>query len=188
LSQVKLANPASLGLMGFGMTTVLLNFHNAGFFPLDSMVLSMGIFFGGFAQIIAGIMEYRNRNMFGMTAFTSYGLFWMSFAALIIMPELGWVEATSNIGLASYLAIWGLFTALLSVSALKLNYAILTVFTTLSILFFLLAIGVYNPLIHTIAGYEGIFCGFTAIYTAFAEITNDVYGRKVIPLWPIKKI
>ena len=72
---VKSVNPAPIGLMGFGMTTVLLNLHNAGFFPLSSMILSMGIFYGGLAQIIAGIMEYRNGNMFGMTAFTSYGLF-----------------------------------------------------------------------------------------------------------------
>jgi len=188
LSQIKLANPAALGLMGFGMTTVLLNLHNVGLFPLESMILSMGIFYGGFAQIIAGIMEYKNRNMFGMTAFTSYGLFWISFAALIIIPELGWIGATSNVAMASYLVMWGIFTTLLSVSASKLNYAILIVFTTLSLLFFLLALGVYNPLIHKIAGYEGIFCGFTAIYTAFAEVTNDVYGRKVIPLWPIKKL
>jgi len=187
LSQARLANPAALGLMGFGITTVLLNIHNAGFFPLESMILSMGIFYGGLAQIIAGIMEYRSGNMFGMTAFTSYGLFWLSLVFLIIMPELGWIEPVSSTGMALYLSMWGLFTALLSVSALKLNYAILTVFTTLTLLFFLLAIGVNNPLIHKLAGYEGILCGFTAIYTAFAEITNEVYGRTVIPLWPIKK-
>ena len=133
------------------------------------------------------IMEYRNGNMFGMTAFTSYGFFWISLIAIIIMPELGWIESVSNVGMASYLAMWGLFTAILSVSARKFNYAILTVFITLTLLFFLLAIGLYNPLIHRIAGYEGILCGFTAIYVAFAELTNNVYGRSIIPLWPTKK-
>jgi len=187
LSQARLANPASLGLMGFGMTTVLLNLHNAGLFPLESMILSMGMFYGGLAQIIAGIMEYRNGNMFGTTAFTSYGLFWLSLVALIIMPEFGWAEPVSSTGMASYLVMWGIFTAILTVSASKLNYAILTVFVTLTLLFFLLAIGVYNPLIHKIAAYEGILCGSTAIYTAFAEVTNEVYGRIVIPLWPRKK-
>lgn len=187
MSEVKLANPASLGLMGFGMTTVLLNLHNSGLFPLGSMILSMGIFYGGIAQIIAGIMEYRNNNMFGMTAFTSYGLFWLSLVALIILPEIGWSPLVSNAGMASYLFMWGVFTALLTVSASRLNYAILVVFVTLTILFFLLTLGVYIPLIHTIAGYEGILCGFTAIYTAFAEVTNDIYGRTIIPLWPVKK-
>jgi len=82
-----LANPAPLGLMGFGMTTVLLNLHNAGFFALGSMILAIGIFYGGIAQIIAGILEYKKGNTFGMTAFTSYGLFWISLVALLIMPK-----------------------------------------------------------------------------------------------------
>ncbi|MFL9598738.1 acetate uptake transporter, partial [Aeromonas veronii] len=69
----KLANPAPLGLMGFGMTTILLNIHNAGFFPISAMILAMGLFYGGVAQIIAGIMEYKRGNTFGVTAFTSYG-------------------------------------------------------------------------------------------------------------------
>jgi len=84
----KLANPAPLGLMGFGMTTVLLNLHNAGFYSLDSMILAMGLAYGGLAQIIAGIMEYRKGNTFGTTAFCSYGLFWWSLVALIIMPSV----------------------------------------------------------------------------------------------------
>ena len=132
------------------MTTVLLNLHNAGHFPFDIMILAMGFFYGGLAQIFAGIMEYKNGNMFGMTAFTSYGLFWTSLIALIIMPELTWIESVSNAAMASYLVMWGLFTAILSVSAMKFNYAILTVFITLTLLFFLLAIGVYHPLIHQI--------------------------------------
>ena len=90
------ANPAPLGLMGFGMTTVLLNIHNAGFCELGSSILAMGIFYGGIAQIIAGIMEWKKNNTFGATAFTSYGLFWLSLVALIVMPELGWVEKASK--------------------------------------------------------------------------------------------
>lgn len=187
MSETEFANPASLGLMGFGITTVLLNLHNSGLFPLGSMILSMGIFFGGVSQVIAGIMEYRNQNMFGLTAFTSYGLFWLSLVAIIIFPKIGWGEPVSKMGMAAYLFMWGIFTALLTVSASRLNYAILTVFTTLTILFLLLAVGQFIPVIHTIAGYEGIFCGTTAIYTAFAEMTNEVYGRTVIPIWPVKR-
>ena len=187
MSETKFANPATLGLMAFGMTTVLLNLHNSGLFPIGSMILSMGLFFGGIAQIIAGIMEYRNNNMFGLTAFTSYGLFWISLVSLLVLPKLGLAEPAGPTAMAAYLAIWGMFTAMMTVSAAKLNKALFTNYVTLTILFFLLAIGQYSPLIHTIAGYEGIICGFTAIYTGFADITNDVAGKTVIPIWPIKK-
>lgn len=173
--------------MGFGVTTVLLNLHNSGLFPLSSMIISMGIFYGGLAQVIAGIMEYRRGNMFGTTAFTSYGLFWLSLAALIIFPKIGWSDPTNSAAMAAYLAMWGIFTALMSIPASRMNYAILTVFVTLTILFFLLAIGEYIPLVHTIAGLEGIFCGSTAIYTAIAEATNEAYGKAVFPIWQKKK-
>ena len=76
-----LANPAPLGLMGFGMTTVLLNIHNTGMFPISAVILAMGIFYGGIAQIIAGCMEFKKGNTFGTTAFTSYGLFWLTLVA-----------------------------------------------------------------------------------------------------------
>src|SRR3970040_605348 len=92
----KLANPAPLGLLGFGMTTVLLNLHNAGVFPLGSMILGMGIFYGGIAQIIAGVMEWRKGNAFGTTAFVSYGFFWLSLVALLVLPELGLTEKTTD--------------------------------------------------------------------------------------------
>src|SRR5271155_5855213 len=91
-----IANPAPLGLCAFGMTTVLLNLHNAGFFELNSMILAMGIFYGGLAQVIAGIIEAKKNNTFGLTAFTSYGLFWLSLVGLIIMPKLGWIPAASD--------------------------------------------------------------------------------------------
>ncbi len=96
LLQVKdtTSNPAPLGLLGFGMTTVLLNFHNAGFYGLDTMILGMGIFYGGLAQIIAGIMEWKKNNTFGTTAFTSYGLFWLTLVALLVLPKMGWGEVT----------------------------------------------------------------------------------------------
>jgi len=82
-------NPAPLGLCAFGMTTVLLNLHNAGYYPLDSMILAMGIFYGGLAQVIAGAMEWKKKNTFATLAFTSYGMFWLTLVALIVMPKLG---------------------------------------------------------------------------------------------------
>ena len=91
-----LANPAPLGLMGFGMTTVLLNLHNVGLWPIGAMILGMGIFYGGLAQVIAGIMEFKKGNTFGTTAFTSYGFFWLSLVFLLIAPNLGWWEAPTG--------------------------------------------------------------------------------------------
>src|ERR1700761_1166848 len=104
-----IANPAPLGLCAFGMTTVLLNIHNAGFFEMNSMIFGMGIFYGGLAQVIAGIIEAKKNNTFGLTAFTSYGFFWLSFAGLILMAKWGWIDGPSEKGLVAYLFIWGLF-------------------------------------------------------------------------------
>src|SRR3954469_3590065 len=102
-----IANPAALGLCAFGMTTVLLNVHNAGFFELNSMILAMGIFYGGAAQIVAGIMEWKKGNTFACTAFISYGFFWLTLVALLVLPKTGWATATNDTALATFLALWG---------------------------------------------------------------------------------
>ena len=182
-------NPAPLGLLGFGMTTVLLNLHNAGLFTLGSMILAMGIFYGGLAQIIAGIMEWKKNNTFGTTAFLSYGLFWLTLVGLLVFPKLGWGTAPEVYAMSSYLIMWGLFTFFMFIGTLRLNGALQFVFGSLTILFFLLAIGdlTGNALIKTIAGYEGIICGASAIYTAIAQILNEVYGKTVLSIWPVKK-
>jgi hypothetical protein len=178
------ANPAPLGLLAFGLTTVLLNLHNAGFFGLDAMILSMGIFYGGAAQVIAGIMEWRKGNTFATTAFLSYGFFWFTLAGLLIFPKAGLGTAPGPEAMAAYLAIWGAFTAVMFIGTLRLNRALQTVFLSLAVLFFLLAIGDITGLgwITTVAGYEGIFCGASAIYTGLAQVMNEVYGRTVAPL------
>jgi uncharacterized protein len=183
------SNPAPLGLLGFGMTTILLNLHNAGLFPLGSMILAMGIFYGGIGQVIAGVMEWKKNNTFGAVAFTSYGLFWLTFAGLLIMPKLGVAEANSNLAMASYLILWGVFTLVMFIGTLKLNGALQAVFGTLTVLFFLLGIGDITgiPEIKTIAGYEGIVCGLLAVYTGLAQVLNEVYGKTVLPLFPVKK-
>src|ERR1700735_2491259 len=98
-----IANPAPLGLCAFGMTTVLLNIHNAGFFEMNSMILAMGIFYGGLAQVIAGIIESKKNNTFGLTAFMSYGFFWLSFAGLIVLPKIGWGTGPSDGAMSAYL-------------------------------------------------------------------------------------
>jgi succinate-acetate transporter protein len=183
-------NPAPLGLLGFGMTTVLLNLHNAGFYELNSMILAMGLCYGGAAQIIAGIMEWRKGNTFATTAFISYGLFWLSLVTLIILAKLGWGAKSDDTAMAAYLAMWGLFTAVMFVGTLRLNRALQIVFATLTILFFLLAYGDFTAAsagFKHFTGYEGILCGFSAIYTGLAQVLNELSGKIVLPLGPVTK-
>ena len=189
------ANPAPLGLFAFGMTTVLLNFHNAGYYPLDSMILAMGIFYGGLAQVIVGIMEWKKNNTFGTLAFSSYGLFWLTLVGLILMAKFGWIDKPGDPGLIAYLSMWGIFTALLFVGTLRLNRALQFVFASLVILFFMLAYVHYmkmtgNPSAESfehITGIEGIICGASAMYTGIALVWNEIYGKVVLPLGPVKK-
>lgn len=182
------ANPAPLGLLGFGMTTVLLNIHNAGFFPINPMIIAMGIFYGGIAQVIAGVLEWKKNNTFGTTAFTSYGLFWLSFAALNLLPMMGLGEPTSPEAMAAYLFMWGLFTLVLFIGTFRINRALQVVFGTLALLFFLLSLGDFtgSEMIITIAGYEGIFCGFSAIYAGLAQVINELYGKSLMPIGEVK--
>lgn len=178
------ANPAPLGLMGFGMTTVLLNLHNAGIYSLGTMVLAMGVFYGGLAQIFAGWMEWKKGNTFGTTAFTSYGLFWLTLVFLILGKAHGWFAAPAEGGMVAYLFMWGLFTFALWVATLKHNKALQTVFLTLFVLFWLLAIkdATGSATIGVIAGWEGLFCGLSAVYLALAQVINETYGKTVLPI------
>ena len=184
------ANPAPLGLLGFGMTTVLLNLHNAGFFELNSMILAMGLCYGGTAQVIAGIMEWKKNNTFATTAFISYGFFWLALVALIVLPKIvTGITPTTPDALAAFLALWGVFTAVMFVGTFKLSRALQVVFGSLTVLFFLLVAAKHtgNEAIEHFAGYEGIFCGLSAIYTGLAQVLNEVYGRTILPLGLVKK-
>lgn len=183
------ANPAPLGLLGFGMTTVLLNLHNAGLFGLSAMIVVMGIFYGGVAQIIAGSMEWKKGNTFGTVTFTSYGLFWLTLVGIWTLPKLGLCEAPDSLAMASYLGMWGFFTLCMFLATFKSSKATQFVFGSLVVLFFLLAAAKItgNKTIETIAGIEGIICGLSAIYDGIAQIINGAYGKVVLPLGAKKK-
>ena len=181
----KLANPAPLGLMAFGMTTVLLNIHNAGWIEMSAVILAMGIFYGGCAQIIAGIMEFKKGNTFGVTAFSSYGFFWLTLVFIIYFKGRFGVGPWSPAALGWYLFFWGLFTGVMWIGTLKLNKALQVVFLTLTILFWMLAIKEWFGLTGAwalITGIEGVFCGLSAIYAALAQVLNEVYGKTVWPM------
>ena len=195
----KLANPAPLGLMGFGMTTVLLNIHNAGFFKMDPMILAMGVFYGGLAQIFAGHMEFKKGNTFGTVAFTSYGLFWLTLVSILsdnafIHFGAGSAHVQDKF-IGWYMFLWGLFTAFMFIGTLKANRALQFVFASLTILFWILAAGFWtmpkDPAavphstaikIIRAAGWEGIICGASAIYLAMAEVLEEQLGRPVLPI------
>ncbi len=181
----KTGNPAPLGLMGFGMTTILLNLHNAGFIALDAMILSMGIFYGGLAQVIAGAMEWKKGNTFAATAFTSYGMFWLSLVAIVVLPKsVPGFAAPGGYAMPAYLFMWGLFTAVMFIATLRLNRALQVIFGSLVVLFLLLAVcdAAGSEALAKIAGWIGLFCGASAIYAGLAQVLNEVYGKTVWPL------
>ena len=194
-SLAKLANPAPLGLLGFGLTTVLLNLHNAGVFPLDTMILAMGLAYGGLAQVIVGIMEFKKGNTFGTVAFSSYGLFWWSLVLLLVLPKLSFLSGFSgptHEAFASYFFMWGLFTFGMFFGTLKKNRALQFVFASLTVLFFLLtareltanAVLFSDVTVNTLTGVEGVICGLSAVYLAIAEVLNEERGRSVLPICP----
>jgi succinate-acetate transporter protein len=179
-----IANPAPLGLLGFGMTTILLNMHNAGVIPMSGVIIAMGFALGGLAQIIAGIMEFKKNNTFGATAFTAYGCFWWSLILIVMNPFGSSVAAADASSMGFYLLLWGIFTLFMFIGTLKHNRATQIVFLTLTVLFFLLAAGDFtgSHIVKTIAGWEGILCGASAVYNSLAQIVNGEYGKRVLPL------
>ncbi|WP_058912175.1 acetate uptake transporter [Entomohabitans teleogrylli] len=184
MGNTQLANPAPLGLMGFGMTTILLNLHNLGLFPLDGVILAMGIFYGGMAQIFAGLLEFKKGNTFGLTAFTSYGSFWLTLVAILLMPKMGLTDAPSGQFLGVYLGLWGIFTLFMFFGTLQAARMLQFVFGSLTVLFALLAVGNIagsEAIIH-IAGWVGIICGASAFYLAMGEVLNEQFGRTVLPI------
>ena len=179
------AGAGALGLLGYGMPGVLLGLANAGIIQAGSMILAMAIFMGGFAMFTAGLMEWKKGNTYGMAAYSSYGLFWFSFAALLLMPVLGLAKDTGGAGaMAAYLALWGLFTLILFIGSLKMSRALQFVLGTLALVFFLEAAGAATGtgMFTIVAGYIGVISGLAAIYTALAPILNDLYGKTIAPL------
>ncbi len=176
----KISNPAPLGLLGFGLTTVLLSLCNMGLMPLDNIVLSMGVFCGGFAQIVAGIMEYRNGNTFGTTAFTLYGVFWLAFVFIKLDPTgLGLTGTTMGM----FLIMWGILTLFLFIGTLPGRNSLKFVFLTLTLTFLILAAGdfVGSGLLAQVGGTVGLICGISAMYTAFAEVLAEQHGKELLP-------
>ncbi len=181
----KVANPAPLGLAGFGLTTVLLSSINAGLLPPEATtaVVPLAFAFGGIAQIIAGVLEFVNGNTFGTVAFTSYGLFWWWYAFLVWTIGAGWIKPPAPVGVATALLLWGVFTLYMWIATFRANKGVWSVFLLLWITFFLLAFGDYGWAAGKgIGGWVGLITGIDALYVSFAEVTNGAFGRTVLPL------
>jgi len=179
-SSPKLCNPAVVGLAGFGLTTLLLQLHNLELVGLGP-VIWLGLFFGGLAQLIAGLQEMKTGNNFGYCAFTSYGAFWLSLCAMLIAGQLGFLKAsTTDVGW--FLVAWTLFTAILWVGALRIHGAMATTFTLLLAGFVLLDVGHFGfPVLNKVAAYVLIGCAFGAWYMMARIILNELYGLELLP-------
>lgn len=179
----KIANPAPLGLAGFGLTTVVLSARNAGWLPSEAVgvVVPLAFAYGGTAQIIAGILEFVNGNTFGLTAFTSYGLFWWWFAFLLWTSAAGLIKI-SGVALGTTLLMWGVFTFYMWIATFRSNRGVWSVFLLLWITFFLLAIADLGggAAWSQWGGYVGLLTGLDALYVSFAEVTNAAHGRVVV--------
>ena len=185
----KPADPAPLGLAGFAMTTFVLSMFNANFVGSggEPVVLGLALAYGGLAQLLAGMWEFRNSNTFGAVAFSSYGAFWISFWVLVTFfaPSIPAADAGHAIGL--YLWAWAIFTTYMFVASLRTTGAVALVFFLLSVTFILLGAGNsggHETVIHW-GGYIGIATAVAAWYASFAVVTNSTFGRTVLPVWPL---
>jgi succinate-acetate transporter protein len=188
---VTLADPAPLGLGAFALTTFVLSFFNAGLLSNtgEPIVLSLSFAYGGLAQLLAGMWEFRNNNTFGATAFSSFGAFWLSFAALnqFFAAKIPSGELGNAVGL--YLIAWGIFTAYMWVASFRTTVAVNLVFLTLAITFFVLGIG-QAASSHTVikaGGWIGIATAIIAWYASFAGVTNSTFGRTILPVRPLMR-
>ncbi|HET7649985.1 MAG TPA: acetate uptake transporter [Gammaproteobacteria bacterium] len=188
-TQTPAGNPAPLGLIGFGLTTVVLSLINAGILPHEgeSVVIPLALAFGGLIQMIAGILEFKTGNTFGMTAFLSYGAFWWWFALMLLFNNTGAINLKgAETTIATTLIAWGVFTMYMWVSTFRLNRALWLVFLTLWITFYLLGLGMLTGAawLSHLGGWVGLLCGLLAVYTSFALVTNATAGKTVMPVGP----
>jgi succinate-acetate transporter protein len=183
------ADPGALGLAAFAMTTFVLSVFNAGLLSesLETVVIPLALFYGGIAQLLAGMWEFRRGNVFAATAFSSYGAFWLAFAMYItkIVPTLDKAHANQATGL--FLLAWTIFTAYMTVASLRTTGAIVAVFAPLTLTFLLLAVGAFaeSAAIDKVGGWVGLLTAVTAWYASFATVTNATWKRDVLPVKPL---
>jgi succinate-acetate transporter protein len=185
-----IADPGPLGLAAFALTTFVLSAVNAGWVSkgTEPVVLGLALAYGGFAQILAGMWEFKKGNTFGATAFTSYGAFWVSFWAFVVFYAAKVPKADTAHAVGIFLFAWGIFTLYMLVASLKTTGAIATVFTLLTVTFFLLALGEWggNESLVKLGGLLGIVTALAAWYASMAGVVNSTFGKTILPTKPLK--
>jgi succinate-acetate transporter protein len=180
-----IADPAALGLGAFALTTFLLSLANSGLLPgAGAAVLGIALFYGGIAQVAAGLWEFAKGNTFGATAFVSYGAFWLSFWWLETNPAVAKEAGAAGVG--AFLLAWTIFTLFMTVAAVKTNGALLAVFVVLTLTFAALTIGEFSGQvgITRLGGWLGLLTAALAWYSAFSVVINATWKRVVLPVWP----
>jgi succinate-acetate transporter protein len=184
MADTKLANPGALGLGGFALTTFVLSVVNTGLIDGDNvgMVLPLALFYGGLAQFCAGMWDVKRGDIFGASCFSSYGMFWVAVATMILLEKGGVIADVPREGLGVLFIGWGLFTLYATAASFKVARAVTAVFIPLTVVFFLLAIGEWSSTVHKIAGYGGILVALLAWYCSAAILINNLSGREVLPM------
>jgi succinate-acetate transporter protein len=176
--------------MGFGLTTIMLSLSNAGYFALGPAILTMGLFFGGIAQVIAGLMEYKKGNTYGMTIFCSFGFFWIVVITTILAVQIGlWPKGETATGMAWLFFIWGIFTVYLLIGSLRTSRAMQITVLALTLVLFLLSASdaLTMPDLKTLAGYIGLIAGAGAVYMAASYVLAETLGKDVLPVFLVRK-
>ena len=184
IKKITIADPGPLGLGAFAMTTFVLSMANSGLVPVaESAVFGLALFYGGIAQLIAGIWEFAKGNTFGATAFCSYGAFWLAFWFLVVSGD---VKSAGGLGVGIFLVAWLIFTLYMTVAASKTNGVIFAVFIALTLTYLALAIGAIsgNANVTHVGGWLGLITAALAWYGSFAVVTNSTFQKTVLPVWP----
>lgn len=188
IKESAIADPGPLGLGGFALTTFVLSMANAHFLPpaVAGVFLPLALWYGGIAQILAGMWEFKKNNVFGATAFTSYGAFWLALASMVLLQGLKLLDfgQQGNIASGTFLVAYTIFTFYMWIGSFRINNALLYVFTTLIICFVLLDLAEFKIISSVPGGIMGILCALGAWYTSAAGVLNTVYGRTVLPVGP----
>ncbi len=186
MSKDKVGNAGALGLCAFGLTTLVLMLHNNGLYGMNTMILAMGMFYGGLVQLIVGILEWKHGNTFGTVAFTSFGAFWLSFCFMMILPLFG-LAAPDATAVGWFMLVWTVFTFAMFIGTLRIARALQVVFGLGSIGFALLALNDLTGIaaIGDVAAIIGVLLGCAALYTGLAEVLNEVYGKVILPIGPM---
>lgn len=186
MTKDKVGNAGALGLCAFGLTTLVLMLHNNGLYGMNTMILAMGMFYGGLVQLIVGMLEWKHGNTFGTVAFTSFGAFWLSFCFMLMLPALGFT-APDAAAVGWFMAVWTIFTFAMFLGTLQIAKALQVVFGLGTIGFALLSLNDLTGIaaIGNVAAVVGVFLGCAALYTGLAEVLNEVYGRVIMPIGPV---